>query len=88
MSADWVVFCRLSPLQISVYKAVLGHPDMQAVLHTNIHMCIHTHTQIQREQRRERERDGQTDRDRQTDREKEITEEKAREKQEGQRERD
>ncbi|BFY99657.1 hypothetical protein BsWGS_02697 [Bradybaena similaris] len=29
---DMVVMCRLSELQISVYKAVLSHPDMQLVL--------------------------------------------------------
>ena len=31
-AADRVVFCRLTPLQVSVYKAVLSHPDMENVL--------------------------------------------------------
>ena len=31
-AADRVVFCRLTPLQVSVYKAVLSHPDMEYVL--------------------------------------------------------
>nr|KAG5713963.1 hypothetical protein BaRGS_020291 [Batillaria attramentaria] len=29
---DRVVFCRLTPLQVSVYKAVLSHPDLLSVL--------------------------------------------------------
>ena len=31
-AADRVVFCRLTPLQVSVYKAVLSHPDIENVL--------------------------------------------------------
>ncbi|XP_076462027.1 uncharacterized protein LOC143294538 isoform X2 [Babylonia areolata] len=35
VKTDRVVFCRLVPLQISVYKAVLSHPDLKMVLGLN-----------------------------------------------------
>ncbi|CAL1534431.1 unnamed protein product [Lymnaea stagnalis] len=31
---DLVVLCKLTDLQISVYKAILSHPDMELVLHS------------------------------------------------------